>query len=200
MALNGYNDDPFDAEAFQEETPPEPEKKPGNRTFLTIIIVLGIIFLIALLGLLIFAPRLISNQRAAQMEEAAVINAANTATAGAVIALQDEMNTQQALTEIALTPTVPPTKTPTKTPMVAVATYTPQGTPTGLSADELATVEAIQAQMTAQGTLESTPTKTPTALPDTGLMDEIGLPTMAGLAVLLIVIIVFSHHLRLSSR
>jgi hypothetical protein len=40
----------------------------------------------------------------------------------------------------------------------------------------------------------------PTALPDAGFMDDIGLPTMAGLAVLLVVIIAFSRRLRLSSR
>lgn len=194
MALNGYSNDPFEQDDFLAETPPElePEKPHGNRTFLTVIIALGVIFLLALLGLLIFAPRLISNQRADQMEEAAQINAANTATAVALLVQQGQMDTQQAQTAIASTLTA----APTKTPMVAVATHTPQTTSTGLSAAELATVEALQTQMT----VVSTAYATPTALPDTGFMDDIGLPAMAGLAVLLIVIIVFSRHLRLSSR
>jgi hypothetical protein len=198
MALNGYSDDPFDQDDFQAETlsEQEPEKTPGNRTFLTVIIALGVIFLLALLGLLIFAPRLISNQRAEQMEEAAQINAANTATAVAALVQQGQLDTQQAQTEIASTLTA----APTKTPMIAVATHTPQATTTGLSADDLATVEALQTQMTVVSTAYATPTVKPTALPDTGFMDDIGLPTMAGLAVLLIIIILFSRHLRLSSR
>jgi cytoskeletal protein RodZ len=198
MALNGYNDDPFDQDAFQAEIPPElePEKPRGNRTFLTVIIALGIVFLLALLGLLIFAPRLLSNQRAEQMEEAAQINAANTATAVAVLLQQGQLDTQQAQTKIASTLTA----APTKTAVVAVATHTPQATSTGLSADELATVEALQTQLTVVSTAYATPTVMPTALPDAGFMDDIGLPTMAGLAVLLIVIIAFSRRLRLSSR
>lgn len=198
MALNGYNDDPFDQADFLAETPPEPEpeKPKRNRTFLTIIIALGIIFLLALLGLLIFAPRLISNQRAEQMEEAAQINAANTATAVAALVLQGQLDTQQAQTEVASTLTA----APTNTAVVAVATHTPQPTSTSLSAEELATVEALQAQMTLVAATQATITVAPTALPDTGFMDDIGLPAMAGIAVLLIIIIVFSRHLRLSSR
>ena len=93
MALNNYDQDPFDREDFQEEYTPEPEKKSGNRTFLTVIIVLGLVFLVALLALIIFAPKYIASQREAQMQEAALINAANTATAMAVVAQQDELNT-----------------------------------------------------------------------------------------------------------
>jgi len=197
MALNNYDEDPFDREDFQEEeSTPEPEKKPGNRTFLTILIVLGLIFLMALLALLIFAPKYIASQRAAQLEEAALINAANTATAMAGIVQQEQLETQQALTAIALTPTA----APTNTPVIAVATHTPVVAGSGLSPEELATVAALQTQMAAQGTAPVSGVVTPTELPDAGFMDDIGLPTMAGLAVLLIVIIVFSRHLRLSSR
>lgn len=195
MALNNYDQDPFDQEDFQEEYPPEPEKKSGNRTFLTVIIVLGLVFLVALLALIIFAPRYIASQREAQMQEAALINAANTATAMAVVAQQDELSTQQALTAIALTPRV----TPTNTPVIVVATHTPVIGGIDLSAEEKATISALQTQMAGGATLMPT-IATPTALPDTGLVDNMGLPTMAGIAVLLIIIIVFSRNLRLSSR
>ena len=197
MALNNYNQDPFDQEDFQKEYPPEPEKKSGNRTFLTVIIVLGLVFLVALLALIIFAPRLIASQREAQMQEAALINAANTATAMAVVAQQNELSTQQALTAIALTPAV----APTNTPVIVVATHTPVVAGTELSAEEMATISALQTQMAGGATLMPTMAiATPTALPDTGLVDKMGLPTMAGIAVLLIIIIVFSRSLRLSSR
>lgn len=197
MALNNYDQDPFDREDFQEEYTPAPEKKSGNRTFLTVIIVLGLVFLVALLALIIFAPKYIASQREAQMQEAALINAANTATAMAVVAQQDELNTQQAQTAIALTPTV----APTNTPVIAVATHTPVVAGTELSAEEMATIAALQTQMAGGATVMPTSaTAAPTELPDTGLMDDIGLPTMAGIAVLLIIIIVFSRNLRLSSR
>ena len=202
MALNNYDDDPFERDDFQEDYTPEPEKKPGNRNFMTIIIVLGIIFLVALLGLLLFAPRYIASQRQAQLEEAALINAANTATAMAGVAAENQLNTQQALTEIASMPTL----APTNTPVVVVATHTPVVASTELSAEELATRSALQTQMAGGGTTLPTATLyvitsvTPTALPETGIMEDIGLPTMAGVAVLLIMIIIFSRHLRMSAR
>ena len=192
MALNNYDEDPFDSADFQDEYTPEPEKKPANRTFLTVIIVLGLIFLVALLALLIFAPNYIASQRAAQMEQAALINAANTATAMAGIMQQDQLKTQQALTALALTPTA----APTKTPVIAAATHTPVVAGGALSPEEMATVSALQTQMAAQGTVVATPTE----LPDAGFMDDIGLPAMGGLAVLLIAVIIFSRRLRLSSR
>jgi heme/copper-type cytochrome/quinol oxidase subunit 2 len=192
MALNNYEEDPFDRESFQEEIPPEPEKKPGNRTFLTVIIVLGGIFLLALVALLIFAPKYLASQRTDQMEQAALINAANTATAMAAINQANQLQTQLAQTAEALVPTT----APTNTPVVAVATNTPVVSGTGLSAAEMATVSALQTQMAGQGTLVATPTE----LPDTGFADEYGLPLMAGLTVILVVIIIFSRKLRLSSR
>jgi len=30
MALNNYEEDPFDQESFQQDLEPEPEKKPGK--------------------------------------------------------------------------------------------------------------------------------------------------------------------------
>jgi len=162
-----------------------------------VIIVLGLVFLVALLALIILAPRYIASQREAQMQEAALINAANTATAMAVVAQQNELSTQQALTAIALTPAV----APTNTPVIVVATHTPVVAGTELSAEEMATISALQTQMAGGATLMPTMAiATPTALPDTGLVDKMGLPTMAGIAVLLIIIIVFSRSLRLSSR
>jgi len=33
MALNNYNQDPFDQEDFQKEYPPEPERNPATAPF-----------------------------------------------------------------------------------------------------------------------------------------------------------------------
>jgi len=193
MALNNYEEDPFDQESFQQDLEPEPEKKPANRTFLTVLIVLGLVFLIGLLGLMLLAPKFIANQRAAQMEQAALINAANTATAMAGFAQESQLQTQAAQTAIALTPTA----APTNTPVVVVATHTPVVASTELSAEEMATVSALQTQMAGGGSVVAA---TPTELPDAGFADEFGLPLMGGLAIVLIVVIIFSRKLRLSSR
>lgn len=190
MSLDNFSDDQFDSEVFPEDLPPEPVKRSGNRTFLTVIIILGVVFLLALLGLLFFAPKYLANQRAANMEQAALINAANTATAMAAVSMANQQQTALALTAIALKPPA----IPTKTPVVAVVANTPVVAGTGLSESEMATVAALQTQMGGQATL------VPTELPDAGFADEVGLPLMGGMALLLVVIIIFSRKLRLSSR
>lgn len=192
MSLNNYDYDPFDQENFQEELKPEPKKKPGNRNFMIILIVLGVVFLLALLALILFAPKYIATQRSAQMEQAALINAANTATAMAGVAQENQQLTAQASTATALVPTTAPTSTPT----VIVPTHTPVVAGTGLSVEEMATVSALQTKMAAQGTAVVTPTE----LPETGFAEDMGLPTMAGIAAFLIIMIIFIRNLRLSAR
>jgi len=191
MALNNFDDNQFDDEVFTEDLPPEPPRRSGNRSFLTVIVILGVVFLLALLGLLVFAPRYLASQRAANMEQAALINAANTATAMAALSMANQQQTALAQTAQALLPTA----APTKTPVVAVVANTPVVAGTGLSEAELATVAALQTQMAGQGTVVA-----PTELPDAGFADEFGLPLMGGMAVLLLAIIVFSRKLRMSSR
>lgn len=193
MSLTNFDDDQFDPGIFPEDTPPEPEKKGGNRTFLIVIAVLGVIFLLALLLLLLFAPRYLATQRAAQQEQAAQINAANTATAMAATSAANQRLTQAARTAIARTPTVGPTKTP----VVVIAANTPEAGGSGLTASELATVSALQTQMAASS---GTPAATSTALPNSGFADDFGLPMMAGMALVLVLVIILSRRLRLSSR
>lgn len=190
MALNNFDENPFDEEAFAEDLPVEPAKRSGRGGFLTVIVILGVVFLLALLVLLFLAPKYLASQRAENMEQAALINAANTATAMAAVSMANQQQTALALTAQALLPTAAPTKTPVK----AVVANTPVIAGMGLSDAELATVAALQTQMAGQGTVA------PTELPDAGFADEFGLPLMGGMAVLLLVIIVFSRKLRLSSR
>ena len=195
MSLTNYDEKQFDEDPGANP-PGEPEKKPSNRNFLWAIGILGVIFVLALILLLIVAPRLIANQNTQRQETAAAINAANTATAGAA--------TAQRLTQLATT--APPTATKT---LVAVKTNTPIPTATlRLSDSELATVKALQTQMgpSGGGAVTSTPrrTSTPrasaTALPTTGFADEVGLPGMLGLALVMVLVIVFARRLRASSH
>ena len=196
MALNNFDDDQFNPDlgigGEPVPEPPEPEHKPSGRNFLLAIGIIGVILILALVLLLLIAPGIISQQRASQLEQAAQINAANTATAMAATALAIEQ---------AATPTpLPFTPTPTNTPVIAVATSTPVVAGAQLSASELATVQALQTQMAASGggSLTTTPQATPTALPTTGIADEYGIPGMVGLAAILIAVIFFSRKLRTS--
>ena len=199
MALNNFDEDQFDQESFGGgDYEPEPPKRRGNRTFLIAIAIAGIIFVIALILLLLVAPRLLANQRLAQQEQAAQINAANTATAMYATSMAQ-------LAQATKTPTKMPVAAadgaaPTKTPVVVIQQNTPMGAGgSGLSASELATVSALQTEMAGRG-VAGTPGATSTALPSTGFADEVGLPMMAGLAIILVAVIVLSRRLRMNTR
>ena len=202
MDLNDFEETHLDD--LQEEQPapegePENGNNGGNRPFLVAISVIGGIFILAIIGMIIY---LLINQPKSSSElqqQAAEINAQNTAIA--LIATQtSESYNQQATSKAA------PSNTPVKatnTPVVAIATNTP--IPAGTSAGALdapartATVSAFQTQMAVSG--QGTPGgPTPTALPTTGFADEIGLPGLLGAAALLLVIIVFARRLRTSSN
>lgn len=191
MSLTNYDDRQFDEDPGLGGEAPEPEKKPSNRNFLLAIGILGVIFVLALILLLLVAPKLIAQQNAARQETAAAINAANTATAAA--ALQGQATKVPA--------------TATKAPVVVVKTNTPIPTATSrLSAAELATAQALQTQMAGQGggiatpTVKITPLATATALPTTGFADEVGLPGLLGMAGAMILVIILARRLRFSSR
>ncbi len=209
------NDELF--EGFDEEAiiggEPEEKRKPSNRNFLIAIGVIGAIFLIALIGLAVFAAVVLPQRSAQRQQEAAEINARNTATA--LAATQIAFAQQELLTP---SPTAIPTNTPlpSPTPVVINATATPilaetttpaaqgaAGTPAaaGPASDLLARTQTVAALLTqaAGGFGTAVATLGPTQLPQTGFMDEVGLPSMIGIAVLLIVVIVVARRLRLSS-
>ncbi|MDO9120547.1 MAG: hypothetical protein Q7U31_02090 [Anaerolineaceae bacterium] len=199
MALNNFDEDQFDQESFGGgDYEPEPPKRRGNRTFLIAIAIVGIIFVIALILLLLVAPKLLADQRLAQQEQAAQINAANTATAMYATSMAQLAQA-----------TKTPTKTvvaaaggaaPTKTPVVVIQQNTPMGAGgSGLSASELATVSALQTEMAGRG-VSGTPGVSATALPSAGFADDVGLPMMAGLAIILVAVIVLSRRLRTNTR
>ncbi len=174
-----------------QEPEPEPEKKPSGKNFLIAIGILGAIMVLALVLLVLIAPRIISQQQANQMEQVARINAANTATALAA--------TQQFLESQATATPQPTAVQPTKTPVVVIATSTPHGgAQSTLSPNELATVHALQTKMAAGGTI--TPGPTSTKLPNTGFADDFGLPGVFGLAAVLVAVIFISRKIRTASH
>jgi hypothetical protein len=193
MALNNFDDDSFNPDLGPGGMPDpgslEPENKPsGGKTFIVALSIIGVILILALVLLLLVAPGIISQQRNQNIEQAAQINAANTATAMAA--------TANALPQSTATPV--DTLSPTGTPVVSIIlTSTPVVSGEVLSTNEVATVQALQTQMAGQnGT--GTPQATATALPTTGFADEYGLPGVVGLAVILIAVVFLSRKLRTS--
>jgi type II secretory pathway component PulM len=195
-----YEDDLLDMEDTSE-------KKPGgNRTF---IVIIGIIFaFFVLIGgaiaayVLLIAPQ--SQSKAAQ--EAALINAQNTATS--VAATEQSMVMQLALTPSA---TLPPTATleeaipNTPTAVMIVATDTPVPTATEEITVEVgaADFDALTATVASLLTLAAegkTATATPSALPDSGFASDVGLPGLLGLAALMVGIIFLARRLRTAAN
>jgi hypothetical protein len=126
---------------------------------------------------------------------------ARNAQATQIILDNTKMAEQLTATAGALHPTN--TKAPTKTP-VPTATMTPTAvvvvaspTPTsGATIDPgIATAIAQATLAAAQGGGGGTPT--PTALPATGFADEVGLPGLVLLGVLLVVVVIVSRQLRM---
>lgn len=211
---------PFDD--FEEETKsgdgPEASGSAGgpssgkNCNFMVTVAILAGVFVVVVLVLVVLAAFFIPRNQQANLEEAAVIYAHNTATAQAAIDVAFQF-TQDALpTKIVLPSSTP--KPPTATPVVVIATSTSDpstgtqvagigGPPTQLDQNRTATVAALLTQAAQGGTpvstaaASSTPTgPTPTALPETGIADQMGFPGLFGLAVALLVVVVLVRRFR----
>ncbi|MBE3037263.1 MAG: LPXTG cell wall anchor domain-containing protein [Chloroflexi bacterium] len=202
--MTDLNDNQF--EDFEEENPASPEdsgRPAGNRNFIIAIGVLGGISLLILIILILLGLFILPAQSKARKEQALLVNTQNTATSQAAT----QIAAQKALATA--TPTATPTATaiPSATPVVAIATATatPQGTgtagPPAIAQDLSARTQTVAALLTQAAGGNGTATATPrtTALPTTGFADEVGLPVLLGLALLLIVVIFVVRRVRLSS-
>jgi hypothetical protein len=151
------------------------------------------ITLLALACIAAYALVLLPRQRAVRAANIADVNAQNTEVAQAI--------TRTAAAGLfTATPTrtrVPNTPTRTATPVVA-ATNTPVA---AIADPRTATIAALLTQ--AAGVQQRTPTATgratSTALPTTGFADDVGVPAMLGMAVMLIAVIFLARRLRTSS-
>lgn len=210
---------PFDEyrEPFIEEpSEEEPVKKGPNRTFITIVAVVGAVLVLTVLALV--AIVLIGRNTTAKRfaEQAAQINATNTVIAQ--VQLETAAAESKRMTEKALPPTWTPTSpAPSNTPRPVMTSTTAAGVidsaartatiaafltqvsantaaPTVTSAVQQATTAVVRSA-TPRGTVRATST----ALPTTGFAEDAGLPGMFGLALALVVIIVLVRRLRLSS-
>jgi LPXTG-motif cell wall-anchored protein len=184
-----------------EQVPPPPTTT-SNKAFITAVEVLGGIFLLVLLIMALYVALILPRTRADREKQIANINSANTATAAVLTKVAISVKaTQNAPT---LTPTsVPATATSVPTAKLSatnvVAQATATNTPQVMPADtRTATVAALLTQA-AQAKLKTTYLPTSTALPKTGIMEDVGIPGLVGVTILLLVVIFFVRRMRASS-
>ena len=212
-------------EEFDEE--PSGDGGGNNRNFLIAIVAVIVVFVVIIAGIagFFFLTRNSGSSTARNslaMTQAAMIYTQNAQTAAAAtqavateaaLALLPSETPAPAQAEGAPTSVVVfPTDTPAPTIVDAQAagvTETSEGI--GGPAEDAATSEAertatitvlltqVAAGETGSGTQVAN-ALTPTALPETGFMDEVGLPVLMVMAVLLIFIIFMARRLRVSAN
>ena len=214
------DDDLLDEQNAEDGATPEGQQSRSAKTpFVPLVVgmlavfVLGIIVLVAVLFFR-------GSPQGAGQQAADANNAISTQNA-LVEASATQAAVEAGINAQLLTPSVTPTATdtvapptPTHTQVVAQFTATPMPTATvALSGDKAktATVAALFTQAAA-AKITNTPTPTSksgsggsgvvtsTTLPQTGFADEVGLPAMFGLSLILIAVIVLVRRLRLSTN
>jgi len=197
-------------QGFEEETPPGGPKGSNNRSFLIAVGVIAGLFLLAVIGLVGYLVLFAGPQNTAQKQQATLISAQNIATSAAAtkqaFAALLALTPSATLTETATLPSTPtpvivqPTDTDTPVPTDTSAASTPQAAIAQDLTARTQTVAALLTQAAGGGVLTTTPGATPTALPTTGFADEVGLPGLIGLAVLLLAVIFLARRLRIGGN
>ncbi len=167
----------------------ELEGESSNRTFIIAASVLGGIILLSLLCMAVYALVLAPRQQQQTMDAESTRVAQNTQVADMLTAtfVADAM----AMTiEPTATIVVSPTASPT--PVIALPTDTPTPTP------NIAGTEAVATALTKIAAVnQETPMATlPSELSKTGFADDVGVPALFGMMLLLIAVIFFARKLR----
>jgi hypothetical protein len=201
--MSDFNNDLFDdseESSDSSETTSTRTSSNGNN-FKIIIGILGAVFVVALVAIIIYALLVLPKQNAARLEQAAQINAQNTATSMA--ATSEALLMLQALTPSA-TLYVEPTAANTPTPVVVFPTATEEPplaeAQPAIASDSMARTATVAALLTmAAGGANATATRaaTITALPTTGFADEVGLPMLLVAGVVLLGVLFLARRLRL---
>jgi LPXTG-motif cell wall-anchored protein len=209
---------------FDEAEVPPPNSS-GNQGFILVVSILGGLFLIALIVMAIFVTVVLPRNRAQQSTQTALIYEGNTAT---IVALTEAAMGNVTSTSIPLTATLTAIPTETiqaieatatldstlaseatnaaqetqeleemsPTPVVMVASDTPAAD-LGSVDSRTATVAALLTQA-ADAKLTTTVEPTSTALPSTGFATDSGIPSLLGIAVVLLAVIFLVRRLRTS--
>jgi len=170
-----------------------PEESGNNRTFLVAVGILGFIILcsIAIIaGIYLFSR---NNQTAQQAQ----IDAA-TQTAAASSNFINQALTATAQAQIQATATLPPTFTPVVNQATVTTTPNPNATATVGAGTPAAATATVGAALTQAAIAQLTIVPTTTALPNTGFIDDYGVPGLAVMALAFIIVIMLARKLRAS--
>lgn len=194
MAFDNIDMDSEEDLGVEDVTPPE---APSNRPFFVVAGILGAITLLAVACIAVYALWYLPQQNKKEQAQLAEINAQNTAIAESLISTQ----VASAYTETPTPTEVVVEPTATSTPVVVeetevVATVAATQDPRTATVAALLT-QAAQAQATSAAT--SAVVATSTALPTTGFADEVGIPGLFGMAVVLLVVIFLARRLRMAN-
>jgi hypothetical protein len=187
-------DDMNDIEPGVEEAGPPPAES-NNRSFLIVAGILASIMLLSLLVLAVFAfTRIVplQRQRAAETAQAIAFNSTEVARSVGSTAIAKAWTATFTPTQLA---TATP-EAPTATPVVVLQST---NTPTSGPDPRTATVAALLTQAAAAQTSVPTAVITPSELPQGGFADDVGVPGLLGLALLLVGVIFVTRRLRFAN-
>lgn len=184
-----YDPNEFDA----ADDAPLPEESNNNRTFLIAVGILGGIILISiacLVGFYLFGSQ---NQPAQQADDAA------TQTALANTLFIDQALTATANASILPTATLEPTATSVVSFATATGTLDPNATVVSALDDPgtpAAATATVGAALTQAAVAQLTIVPTTTALPNTGFIDDYGVPGLVAMSLAFIIVILLARKLR----
>lgn len=176
---------------------PLPEESNNNRTFLIAVGILGGIILISfacLVGVYLFG----SQNRAAQQAQNDAI-ASQTAQANADFIASALTATSEAI--IQATPTLEPTSTSVVNLATATETPDPSGggvSPADAAGTPAAATATVGAALTQAAIAQLTVIPTTTALPNTGFVDDYGVPGLVVIALAFMIVILLARRLRVA--
>ena len=186
----------FDESNFDDgEEAPLPEESNNNRTFLVAVGILGGIILLSiacLVGVYLFGSR--GSGNTAQVAEATNVAATAQAENNAFI--------ESALTatfQASILPTTTSTPLPTAVVNVPTATSTLDPSVNALAIGTPAAATAtVGAALTLAAAAQLTIVPTTTALPNTGFIDDLGVPGLVVMALAFMIVILLARRLRTS--
>jgi hypothetical protein len=182
--------DDFDLDDMELEDKPQPGES-SNRTFIMVAGILGGVLVLSLVCIAVYAMVFLPRNRDAKSTEVADINAQNT-----------EVAMLSAMTAEAKSWTSTPTVISTREANTPTPVLAPTDTP-ALDKNAASTVDprtaTVAALFTQQAELELTITPKSTSLPDTGFMDNVGIPGLVALAASLVLVIFLARRLRTGS-
>jgi len=208
-----------------DEFDEQPSGGGNNRNFTVAIIAIVVVFVIIVVavgGFFLYSRSGASSKAPLAGTQAAIIYTQNAQTAAAATssvgtevakslitptdtetpippaAANPEVSTSEPTSVVKQLPSETPTPNTTGTPGSGIGG--PVSTSEIDAAGRTATIAVLMTQVASGGATLENPLLTPTALPKTGFMDEVGLPLMTGMALLLIFIIFMARRLRVTAN